>query len=127
MITHRELQEIKARAEKATPGPWTIEDEGDALVAKRCPEIEDDYVGCFSNLCLGECKNTDDSEFIAASRTDIPKLIDALEEAIATIRFYSQEDEYKMHFNDEIQLARDGFVLIDKGEKAREFLKRYEK
>jgi hypothetical protein len=81
MTIQTHLQTIAARAEKVTPGPWIgpdfdgwIEAKGHGFVvhaeASTDPENESDKV---------RYKRPDDAEFIAHARTDIPKLVKALE------------------------------------------------
>jgi hypothetical protein len=65
------VQDVEARANKATPGPWVSgpsRDESGAAVFQR--RGEDDF-------CLGREFEIDfdDAEFIANARTDIPRLI----------------------------------------------------
>ena len=68
------LEEIKARAEGATEGPWSTRrfDLDLFVVAEN---------GALNPINLGYVGNRpeDDAEFIAHARTDIPKLLAALE------------------------------------------------
>lgn len=57
------MQAIRQRAEKATEGPWSVR--GD------CIEYGDEEKPHHDNLA-----------FVACARTDIPRLLDALEEAM---------------------------------------------
>ena len=76
------LDEIKARVEAVTPGPWeVIEDE--QTVRTEDGEIMFDRSGdgwTDWNRC-----GRDDAEFIAHARTDVPKLIAALEAVEAAL------------------------------------------
>jgi hypothetical protein len=90
-MTHDELQAIKARAEAATPGPWANkvpgrDDEhmcrllgpakGDArevLGLTWHPEVPVSYVGLSRQQCV------DNAAFIAHARTDVPALVEAVE------------------------------------------------
>ena len=73
------LDEIEARANAATPGPWEagcndrhvlyVTTENEEFCAEYGPELYDSR-GFFS---------ADDTEFIAAARTTVPALLDALE------------------------------------------------
>jgi hypothetical protein len=84
------LRELKELSERATPGPWTRdnpmlgEDEGIWILA---PD-KDDYLNSIASVRRGcleagpESQNLPDAEFIAESRTALPKLIAALELAI---------------------------------------------
>jgi hypothetical protein len=79
------IAEAKARAEAATPGPWTRD---------KPPRDEDGWVtgmlvagtpgknGIYANPPGGSFPSAD-ANFIAAARTDTPRLIALLEEAIA--------------------------------------------
>ena len=61
------LKEIEAREEKATPGPWGNATDWEYVLPP--PEHGEDAAA----ICEG-C-NREDSNFIAASRTDIPFLL----------------------------------------------------
>lgn len=62
-MTHDELQAIKARAEAATPGPWTF-------------DIEDWKV---VNAESQHASSEEDWQFIAHARTDVPALVAEVE------------------------------------------------
>ena len=70
------LDEIKARAEEARPGPWeVIEDEGTV-------RTQDGEIMFDRSVESGSYWNSHgrrNAEFIAHTRTDIPKLLAALE------------------------------------------------
>ena len=79
------LAEIRARAENATPGPW--ESDGGEISQHWSrpkpwlPVISTD-VACISYCYGGSAsgvENKADAEFIAASRTDVPWLLDQVE------------------------------------------------
>lgn len=94
------LAEIKARAEKATPGPWEVE--GPETETYR-PGGKCDGIRTLANpsQCLGRDREyfpsivvADsgvyppcllDAEFIVSARTDVPDMADALEEARALL------------------------------------------
>ena len=68
------LADIEERAEKATPGPWTHFREGHPAVSS----IEGtSFYSHYGSLSVNAYK---DGEFIAASRTDVPRLVAALRE-----------------------------------------------
>lgn len=77
MISQKELSEIKERAEKATAGPWELEYDSyrDSFTV---PKLKSVCEGCVGST---EFTDNDNAKFIAASRTDIPKLVEALEES----------------------------------------------
>ena len=79
------LNEIEARANAATEGPWEWEGEAKAeweigansLVPSRRPD--DPVLYGYGYDASGiEVKSPADAEFIAASRTDVPALVEAL-------------------------------------------------
>jgi hypothetical protein len=80
-MTEKELQEIKARVEKASPGPWepTRKDYShngsDAFdwIIKGCWFRRTSTIG--DRLDENNSQAKHDRDFIAHSRTDIPKLI----------------------------------------------------
>ena len=83
------LDEIEARANAATEGPWEWEGEAKAeweigansLVPSRRPD--DPVLYGYGYDASGiEVKNPADAEFIAHSRTDVPALLDALEKVL---------------------------------------------
>lgn len=101
------LAEIKAREAAATPEPWHVQGRDDdgkgqfivqALTAVGCDEDDNEHgtVGntVFQNNDVSygySCNYHDNAEFIAHARTDLPRLVKALEKAIA------QRDTYVMH------------------------------
>ena len=77
------LEEIKARHEAATPGPWELSRDAGIYIDR-----DEDY-------CICGIGNEPDAEFIAHSRTDIPALlaeVERLQKAItAVIKGYPNE------------------------------------
>ena len=67
-----ELREIEARAEAATPGPWTWDHEDDRLNSPHCPVLFSCDIGEFRN-CVWLTR--DDAAFIAQAREDVPRLV----------------------------------------------------
>jgi len=83
-MTEQELQEIKERSEKATPGPWTyvpgelIEDGADSYY-EDAPNIKGPFtVDMDEYWALGE----NNADFIAHSREDVPALLAEVERQI---------------------------------------------
>lgn len=83
------LDEIEARANAATEGPWEWEGEAKAeweigansLVPSRRPD--DPVLYGYGYDASGiEVKSPADAEFIAHARTDVPVLLDALEKVL---------------------------------------------
>ena len=84
------LDEIEARAEAATPGPWEADDIGHSGAEEPSGIVV--HTGAFDwdDLMRGEAESAvtwmpgwdrhhgDNAEFIAASRTDVPALVAAL-------------------------------------------------
>ena len=96
-ITRKRLDEIRERAAKATEGPWGHEvhlsatevtaDNGRVLVTEKAfIEIRDRYKPNPNDRAV------DNSQFIAHSRTDIPDLVEAVEDALQFIRTFAEED-----------------------------------
>lgn len=82
-LTDADLDEIEARANAATPGPWDVSDgnEGDwpprplwmvTNEAFHNPPADDDTPWIAAELHTGV---RDDAEFVAAARTDVPRLL----------------------------------------------------
>lgn len=85
--------EIKKRADEATPGPWSTERHGAPLPGDSWWTVIH-HTGQVSRiLSTRPC----DAEFIAHSRTDVPKLVAALKLAIEAMEENAYQDEY-MHF-----------------------------
>jgi hypothetical protein len=64
------LQEIEARANAATPGPWQMEHRG--VVAGSCRDVIDIVDDC---AVSGWRDYPANQAFIAAARTDVPELV----------------------------------------------------
>ncbi len=89
-MTDQDLKEIEERAALATPGPWVLWDgwgvsEGKSAVARIGPR-GGERRGLMNPDGFDIYGPTADFEFIAHSRTDIPRLIEALREAQEQIR-----------------------------------------
>ena len=81
----KKLEEIRARAEKATEGPWEVE--GPSM-----PGPDDSLAVTTDGGVVAYVQPTvDDAEFIAHSRTDVPKLVAALEAVEAIAKHVSQQ------------------------------------
>jgi hypothetical protein len=72
------LQEIRERAEKATPGPWKAEF-GGVYPPESAARLESDLAG-MAFLWPLPGGNEEDAEFIAASRADVPYLLQLVTE-----------------------------------------------
>lgn len=85
------LDEIEARANKATPGPWKYDKNFGVKCdypSRRDPEWTD-YIAKIKHNWIAQPmdfpfvgKELDNGDFIANSRTDIPKLCEALRKAV---------------------------------------------
>ena len=71
----KKLEEIRARAEKVTLGPWEI-DPHDTTPLESINSTADPRIGGWVEVARSVGA---DAEFIAHSRTDVPKLVAALE------------------------------------------------
>lgn len=72
----KQLAEIKARAEKATPGPWEYTDNGfDGCISSKDGDF---LIG--GEPCEGRIEHDANTEFICHARTDIPALISEVEQ-----------------------------------------------
>jgi hypothetical protein len=78
MTNSDRLQEIRERAEKATPGPWKAEF-GGVYPPESAARLESDLAGMAFLWPLPGGKE-EDAEFIAASREDIPYLLQLVTE-----------------------------------------------
>lgn len=87
MSTDR-LQEIKERAEKATPGPWDSVCSSGAI---RHVVRNVDHDSYCSNESNHETFGKYDGEFIAHSREDIPWLIREIEAAKERIKMFENQ------------------------------------
>lgn len=77
------IEEIKAREQAATPGPWTFND----AILHIYQDVE--HGERIANAEIGQRKTTQkisDAAFIAHSRTDIPALIEEVERLKATMK-----------------------------------------
>lgn len=77
------LAEIQARADKATGGPWH-EGEGMSFVRARIVyDMVTDNRHVTTSHVLADVTRNHDAEFIAHSRTDVPRLVAALRAVLA--------------------------------------------
>ena len=125
MITKKELEQIKERAEKAVPGEWWF----------RRATITGEYLiegGDLNNpesyFRVGGAEAFHDANFIASSRTDIPKLLETLEQAIEVIRFYTCNSPPNPKTLEHLkQYGAVSVTSVHNPTKAREFLTEFEK
>jgi len=77
------LEEIKKRTEAATPGPWEWQ-----LDPKDSSELMAVLRGSNHEIVIGKVISVDNHEFISHSRTDVPWLLERLEEAVGLLRVF---------------------------------------
>lgn len=80
MLTQDDLNMIKERAKKATPGPWYADDERWPGNANLQYWFDTHYDG------VGAAATKADAEFIAHAREDIPRLVAEVERLRLAIR-----------------------------------------
>jgi hypothetical protein len=117
-LTNADLAAIRERAEAASPGPWDFSThwvwrtELDGRRARSFAIVHD---------------NPDDARFIAHSRTDIPALLDIIEEMREVLAWYADWEHYKLiHDVRRGDPEFDREILADTGDRARVVLARME-
>ena len=93
------LDEIKARADSATEGPWShINDswQGGRAVHRVGSDGNGDDVG-LTYRYEGDAQGEHDAEFIAHSRTDVPDMANTLKRVEALLEQYEADD--REHLN----------------------------
>lgn len=81
MMTKEQLDEIRARADAATPGPWINDDDLSITGANG------------TDVCIWwDLVSADDAEFIAAARTDVPALLAEIERLRAEVERVRAEE-----------------------------------
>ena len=97
MISAEQLQEIKARCDAATPGPWQQSWVEGADGAIAVVDVDGDVICDMGNTLLDEYKS---ANFIAHARADIPALIaevERLQELAEALKDLSQcETNYRL-------------------------------
>ena len=83
-MTDLDVMAIRARAEKATPGPWH-DNAFHGIVTSGGDWNTSDSVS------VADIIRRDDGTFIAAARTDVPALCDEVEECRARIAHLEEE------------------------------------
>lgn len=109
------IDEIKLRCEAATPGPWRID-----ILRMLKPRVEDVYrIGAGG---LPEGSSSNNAEFIAHARTDIPKLVEALEKCITQRDFYALAllgetgPDFLEEYQEDLELSNSEIETILAGE-----------
>jgi len=79
-LTKQDLEAIRGRADRATPGPWCVAGSPRNFVVARHGASErcsDNPVLWADDDCLGG--SAADAEFVAAARSDVPRLVDEVD------------------------------------------------
>lgn len=107
MTLDEELKAIEERANAATPGPWEVDhrfdrtgDEYEALVISSGALLDNQIAESRvfdDERDILDSQESDDFDFIAASRTDVPRLVAALRLAI--------ESRYDGRTRSEVEVA----------------------
>ena len=107
----QQLEEIKERVAKATPGEWDV--------------FDDIWVAQGDGLTIGEniakCEVEADADFIAHARQDVPELVAEVERLREALAFYANNINYSIVYNKNLL----GSIAVDKdrGEIARQALR----
>lgn len=86
-MTPEQLAEIKARAEKATPGPWKAVEGGSGIHKGNVLCVEERSESGWEVIFTGFCGAYEghglaNAELVAHARTDIPALLEAYTKAV---------------------------------------------
>ena len=85
------LDEVEARAEKATIGPWANDYDRDAcLIDSNGAIIATTSDREWFSTGFSKDQEKSNAEWIAKSRTDLPLLVKVLREAFGALEFYSK-------------------------------------
>lgn len=68
------LDEIAARADAATEGPWWLHGDGESI----CYQFHNGDTQDYDRLAVATYPQTADAQFIAHAREDVPRLVSAL-------------------------------------------------
>lgn len=86
-ITPEQIAEIKARTEKATPGPWIEVSHGNTVKSHGVDSLT-------GNVCSAISPRTQNAAFIAHARQDIPDLLAEVERLTGVLRTISTYSTY---------------------------------
>jgi hypothetical protein len=86
MMTNEQLDEIEARANAATPGPWEVLNKWWVI-----PHGKSEWDG---EIC-GNVYQDGDSDFIAAARSDVPALVAEVRRLREYVDAFSAENEFQ--------------------------------
>lgn len=113
----KRAEEAKARAEKATPGPWAIDIraieqhmdwiDGKTAYLPGCRRVVEDGFACSQDDEPRGVLEDDDAEFIAHARTDVPSLADDVLSLLHWIEYYESMAEKAYETRDIALRERD--------------------
>lgn len=96
------LDEMQARCNAATEGPWEIYDDGWDISVCTAGDGTPGITYVAEKLRQGRDEGESDARFVAASRTDMPKLIAALRAVLEVV-----QDEYHADTCDSVLSQED--------------------
>lgn len=105
-MNQEQLNAIKERVAKATPGPWEYDNEERGIWNN----------GGFNYLGTVTLSHVD-AEFIANAREDVPALVAEVERLRETLAFYANGNSYFV-----VDMYDESVIMRDKGDKARRAL-----
>lgn len=130
-MTRAEIAAARERCEQATPGPWQVV-EGRSLTNDVWRLVGDasTMFGCFFEG-VGEEPSPQNTAFIAASRTDLPRALDTLDQALELLAWYADPDKYTpaciIYEDGQVDCIGPARIASEGGERAREFLRQVER
>lgn len=80
MMTRAQVEQARARADKATPGPWYAGADADVRSDEKADAV------CVIDL-------RDDNAFIAAARSDVPALAETVDALVEALRHCVEEHD----------------------------------
>jgi hypothetical protein len=120
MLTQKQIDEIRARCEAATEGPWWWPFGSEALLVEKCGYYCDEKIGHVDHeVVIGRYGGQPhyvklkDARFIAHARTDIPALLDALEEAQREVEGLREGLKQIVDYDPAYWCAEDGTGYCD--------------
>lgn len=116
-MNQEQLNAIKERVAKATPGPW--ESEGTLEGHNDIFNPDEAYVICQTGNENYDCLNDGDTEFIKHAITDVPALVAEVERLREALSYYADASRYGSRTDYQKYLHP---ILEDYGEIARQAL-----
>ena len=111
-----DIAAIKARADKATAGPWAVEDPLDipSVIADGHKQVYDWVM--IAHIDTGKTKRSvkadRNADFIAHARTDIPDLLAALETSEAKrVKAERERDDWAKHLP--VEIVEQGLEIVN--------------